>query len=225
MSLRCPILKTLAIKDILCYNGHCIKDMQTDIKKTEKLVSALYLITSFFADLEPMKWRLRELGNKLLGAKEGKSLVQEILSLLNVAKNSGLVSDMNYNIIYKEFSNLISLGDNLADLLKIEERPQAQVTLERLPQTTEAPVIKDKIYKPEPKEPLKDGAVAVKKNGRQSVILGLLKKKGEIMIKDVSPLIEGVSEKTIQRELLALVKGGVLRKEGEKRWSRYSLAN
>ena len=44
------------------------------------------------------------------------------------------------------------------------------------------------------------------------------------MIKDVSPLISGCSEKTIQRELLAMVYAGILRKMGEKRWSRYSLA-
>ena len=65
----------------------------------------------------------------------------------------------------------------------------------------------------------------MKKNGRQSVILDLVKKRGEVMIKDVSPHIAGVSEKTIQRELLALVKDGILVKEGEKRWSKYSLAN
>jgi len=68
------------------------------------------------------------------------------------------------------------------------------------------------------------GAVAVKKNSRQSVIINLLKRKKEIMIKDVSPLIEGVSEKTIQRELLSMVADGILKKEGEKRWSKYSLA-
>ena len=44
------------------------------------------------------------------------------------------------------------------------------------------------------------------------------------MIKDVSPLIGGFSEKTIQRELAAMVQAGILRKVGEKRWSRYSLA-
>ncbi|MFZ2769773.1 MAG: hypothetical protein WAZ50_01450 [Minisyncoccia bacterium] len=67
------------------------------------------------------------------------------------------------------------------------------------------------------------GAVAVKKNSRQSVIVNLLKRKKEIMIKDVSPLIDGCSEKTIQRELMAMVHSGILHKEGEKRWSRYSL--
>ena len=74
-------------------------------------------------------------------------------------------------------------------------------------------------------KPLKQyGAVSVKKNSRQSVIIGLLKRKKEIMIKDVSPLISGCSEKTIQRELSAMVAAGILRKIGDKRWSRYSLA-
>jgi len=32
-----------------------------------------------------------------------------------------------------------------------------------------------------------------------------------------------VSEKTIQRELQALVATGAVKKEGERRWTRYSL--
>ncbi len=68
------------------------------------------------------------------------------------------------------------------------------------------------------------GAVSVKKNSRQSPIIGLLKRKKEIMIKDVSPLISGCSEKTIQRELSEMVTAGILQKMGEKRWTRYTLA-
>jgi DNA-binding HxlR family transcriptional regulator len=68
------------------------------------------------------------------------------------------------------------------------------------------------------------GAVSVKKNSRQSTIIALLKRKKEIMIKDVSPLIPGCSEKTIQRELSEMVETGILRKLGAKRWTRYTLA-
>ena len=68
------------------------------------------------------------------------------------------------------------------------------------------------------------GAISVKKNSRQSIIINILKRKKEIMIKDVSPLINGCSEKTIQRELSSMVDLGILKKIGEKRWSRYSLA-
>ncbi len=58
---------------------------------------------------------------------------------------------------------------------------------------------------------------------RRAIILGLLQKKDRITVKDVSRVITDVSEKTLQRELLALVSQGVLRKEGERRWSTYRL--
>jgi hypothetical protein len=59
--------------------------------------------------------------------------------------------------------------------------------------------------------------------GRRNTILKLIKDKKEVTIKEVSNVVPDVSEKTIQRELLNLVSEGVLKKTGEKRWSRYSL--
>ncbi len=59
---------------------------------------------------------------------------------------------------------------------------------------------------------------------RRATILGLVQKKDRITVKDVANIIKDCSNKTIQRELLALVKQGVLKKEGERRWSTYSLA-
>jgi len=212
--------------------------MNIELKKTEKLVSAVYLLTSFFNDLEPMKWRLRDLGGKLVQSREPRSIIQEIVSLINISKNAGLISEMNYNIIHKEFSNLLAQDQTLPELLKpsredlYEVSTQEEKKVSYLPDviTKDAPQkfehrgtsIKDKIIKDISEQP--EGTVALKKNNRQSVIFGLLKKKGEIMIKDVTPMIPGVSEKTIQRELLSLVKQGILRKEGEKRWSKYSFA-
>lgn len=77
-----------------------------------------------------------------------------------------------------------------------------------------------------------EGKIKVRANGdrrdtskvdRKNVILRLAKERGNINVKDVAVLIPGLSEKTIQRELVTLVKNNVLKKEGEKRWSRYSL--
>lgn len=61
-------------------------------------------------------------------------------------------------------------------------------------------------------------------NSRSELIVKEVKDKGSVTIKDVSKLMKDVSEKTVQRELIALVSNGVLKKEGERRWSRYSLA-
>jgi len=61
------------------------------------------------------------------------------------------------------------------------------------------------------------------KTNRKDNIIKLFKKGEDLMIKDISHKISDCSEKTIQRELIALVAAGVLKKKGERRWSRYSL--
>jgi DNA-binding transcriptional ArsR family regulator len=54
--------------------------------------------------------------------------------------------------------------------------------------------------------------------------MSVIQSKGKVSIKDISTLIRGVSEKTIQRELAALIEAGIVEKQGERRWSTYSLA-
>lgn len=235
--------------------------MSDTAKKVNKLASAVYLVTSFFADQEPLKWKLRELSSHLLSSSlsfksylfeerdyaglENRQTVLEIMALLAMAKNVGLLSDTNHSLLAQEFSKYLDLIGFPAGL---EESGGRAVLSEKFFSTpprepqisapTPENLVKDKIA-PEPvakkefktellgepaPKPLKQfGAVSVKKNGRQSTIINLLKRKKEIMIKDVSPLISGCSEKTIQRELSAMVAAGILRKIGEKRWSRYTL--
>lgn len=190
-------------------------------KKIEKIVSALYLITSFFDEKEPLKWKLRSLSMDLISKsiKDKSIILREILPLFSIAKVAGLVSEMNCNILINELSKLVQAVEKPLDLSFIHDMTSEESLS---PSTEKIELIKDNtLGKPVLKE---FGAVSVKKNSRQSIIITILKRKKEIMIKDVSPLINGCSEKTIQRELLAMVQSGILRKTGEKRWSRYSLA-
>ena len=61
------------------------------------------------------------------------------------------------------------------------------------------------------------------KINRRNNILSIIKDKREVTIKNITEIIKDCSEKTIQRELNTLVGEGVLKRVGEKRWSRYSL--
>ncbi len=189
--------------------------------KREKIASALYLITSFFDDKEPLKWRVRSLATDLLSdsIKVKLPMTREVSALLAMAKSVGLVSEMNYNILHPELIKLMNESENSLDLAFFQETP---INERSLPEPQKAEHVKDNIL--EKRELKTFGAVSVKKNSRQSIIISILKRKREIMIKDVTPLISGCSEKTIQRELSGMVASGVLRKVGEKRWSRYSLA-
>lgn len=61
------------------------------------------------------------------------------------------------------------------------------------------------------------------KQERRKTIIGLLASKPEITVKDISIAVSNCSEKTLQRELLDMVAQGLLKKTGERRWSKYSL--
>lgn len=64
----------------------------------------------------------------------------------------------------------------------------------------------------------------IKKQSRREEILGLFVPGVDVSIKDISARIRGCSEKTIQRELNALLEDKSIERIGEKRWSRYVLA-
>lgn len=252
-------------------------------KKTEKLVTALYMITNFIKDNEPLKWKLRDNALKLLSLNgqfthvslsERKDLIKEyqviafeIISLSSIASHGGLVSEMNASVLVREFNSLISLiekdenkkmhdetvvldsgffkvGD--VNSQTFQNSPKAEIA--QVPTThTEnnvlyssqvqegivnkgqvSPVVQQKSYaKTEPvSKEVKEKVVKQpdQKNNRQAIIIKLLSKKSGLNIKDFGDAIVGVGAKTIQRELLSMVASGKLKKEGERRWSTYSLA-
>lgn len=59
---------------------------------------------------------------------------------------------------------------------------------------------------------------------RRERIKVVLKAKPAATIKDIADIITDVSSKTIQRELNAMIEDSVVKRQGERRWSKYSLA-
>lgn len=58
---------------------------------------------------------------------------------------------------------------------------------------------------------------------RRTRILTIIEAKGEVSIKDITDIITDVSEKTIQRELNAMIEDNQIKRIGERRWSKYTL--
>ncbi len=59
---------------------------------------------------------------------------------------------------------------------------------------------------------------------RSTRIRTVLEAMPEATIKDIAEVITDVGEKTIQRELNSLIEKGQVIRQGERRWSKYSLA-
>jgi len=93
-------------------------------KKTEKLVTALYMVTDCMETDDSLKSKLRQLGVELLSDMYKLSIISpmdkhthistslarvyEILSFIEISNTIGFVSDMNTMILKKEFKILIS---------------------------------------------------------------------------------------------------------------------
>ena len=58
---------------------------------------------------------------------------------------------------------------------------------------------------------------------RRKKIQEIISAKGDTTIKDIATRITNCSEKTLQRDLVQLIKDNVIEKEGNKRWSVYRI--
>jgi hypothetical protein len=223
-------------------------------KKTEKITSALYLVSGLLKDEEPMKWELRDKGMDLLSSSftassalpgDKNSVIQslftaalETISLLNVCQVSHLITEMNHRILVREIDRVVNL---LKDRLTSNAESAGYVLSEHFFRTpdgfssgfTEGQGSRSKSAENEyigqsnksSSKGISNGQAAVqqKKSQRQEHIVAVLKGQSNLTIKDFSKVIKDCSEKTIQRELIELVEKGVIQKDGERRWSRYSL--
>ncbi len=259
-------------------------------KKTEKLAKALYLITSFLSDSEPLKWSIRESGLAVLSdvttlgnavvtetsqrIKKIMSDIEKTVSLLEISATAGFVSEMNLAILKEEYLSLLqTLGTKKKGGLQesfvfardffavrgiprreVEENSKGQVkdtnessfirhseldsesTSVRPSSSSRPSVTLPRLSTPESestlsvKSPMLINPSTPKKQeilSRKDTILQLIKAKGqggELSIKDITSHFTDCGEKTIQRELSALVASNVLKKSGDRRWSKYSLS-
>lgn len=184
----------------------------------------------------------RDRGDGSLGSD-----ISEMVSLLDVASAAQFVSKNNTEIIKREYAalsvfvdesgesfatNTSTISPEFFSVPKPEvKRLPAQVVepvTAKVQQNTPAKtmsVIKDKQIskgQTKPAKPREKSVASIsKKNARRDAIIRLFNDHKSISVRDVVEVIPGVSEKTLQRELVALVEEGILRKEGERRWSVY----
>jgi predicted HTH transcriptional regulator len=59
---------------------------------------------------------------------------------------------------------------------------------------------------------------------RKDRIRAIVREKGQVGIKDISDIITGVSEKSIQRDLNDMIEKGEIVRIGERRWSTYRMS-
>lgn len=198
-------------------------------KKTQKVSQAIFMVSDMFDVTEPLRLSLRQSAadmvahsvaflkkdnerNRVSNDLQGSLIVA--LSLSEAAYYIRLISEMNYLIIQAEIQGLLGAIDAQKDKGLVLSRNFLEV--EKVEEPKRQTFVLDK--KDIPKDKIQGN-----KTDRSQVILSMLGGGAELTIKDITAHLKGISEKTVQRELLSMVAKGILKKKGERRWSRYSL--
>jgi DNA-binding transcriptional ArsR family regulator len=211
-------------------------------KKAERLAKALHLIAPAFSESASLRNRIDAIAIGLVDAAvlapgvARTALSRELLALssvLSIARTGGLLSVMNAELIAHEAHVLLQeVAAYEEPRLFLDEAPTlsgiAKSALKKeVPASMRATSSVSRISPASPnKGHIKDISQTVTNpiKDRREAVMSVIQNKGSVSIKDISTLIRGVSEKTIQRELSALIEAGIVRKQGERRWSTYSLA-
>lgn len=207
------------------------------IKRTLRITEALFLVTDNINQSETIRTKARSESLNLFESAvafvhesteakrhEFLRLLTTTVGFLEIAAATGLVSSMNVRLIADAcelLSQSLSGGTPATlDTSFFIEKEQNETP--PIPQVADKETLRETRAAPRLRVP-KNETIRSKVSGRRDTIVAVLKQKPQVSVKDITAVIPGVSEKTIQRELLALVSEGVLKKEGERRWSTYSL--
>jgi hypothetical protein len=282
------------LKDSTANMDIAIKDSPLLISytKTDKLVAALYMVTDIIDKDEPLRNKLRTLGTEIISDMSLVrrdfsgytvsliiSKISEIMSFLDIAFAVSIISEMNCNILRKEFSELdhsikesidnaginkstLNRRVNLSEFFKTPLLNEEGVgggnsLITTSPFGHSSSTRRREISKGHTSIGVQKGSTLMKalsrvresdiktnhhsandfdllKKQRRNDILSIIRIIGMgATIKDIKDKAKANSsqfsalascgEKTLQRELVSMVKDNVLEKTGEKRWSKYSI--
>lgn len=210
--------KTEKIISVVFY---ILNNVQID-KKSETLVSNIASKAHFAHENA-----LRTLEVKLISSKEvleqfAQSLVG-LESTLRIAAATGFISQdvlativNEIDIVLRGLRSYMQSNTPLEELSFTQSYPSA-FDMQSAPAQAPRPARKTQEASPmhaKSTEPVSD---------RRERIKTILEAKKEATIKDISEIITDVSEKTIQRELNAMIEENIVKRQGERRWSRYSM--
>lgn len=222
-------------------------------RRAERIVAATHLLTSHIDQNEPVSAAIRSCGLVLLESMleirsemrsprselftKVQADIRHMISLVRVLTASGYISMQNATTMVEaldELGNFLTSAQRSAlsesisvsrdDLLDVRSstvlRPQRTVRDIKDSRTS--------IQTPPDVQDHERSLIGVRSNGhitvRSQSILDTLQSGGTMGIKDICAHLPEYSEKMIQRELADMVAAGAVRKEGLKRWSKYSVA-
>lgn len=217
-------------------------DFVSVYNKSYRLAAAVFMISNVIDENEQLKTKIKNLSLNLVSVSvnlkdisflDAKKIIVELeknslelMSMLDIASISGLISKMNASVLREEFQLFVLELGKFLEKLENNRVISVKGVFEASIDTSEKINVLERLEKKERLNNLENGKNHnhKRKDLRKNTILEFIKGHNSASIKDIMPNIIGCSEKTIQRELIHLIKDKKIIKTGERRWSKYTIA-
>lgn len=211
-------------------------------RKIFELTLALYRVTDFFPKDEALRRQLREKANEIFGGISEYlyamhfeneivatlAKIETMKGYLRIARAMRFVRSLNMSVLEREYG---SLSDFLTKELEGNSRhPYNEKTappeekrkddIQKFPEKPPMAIRKGEEVVQMSRDLIEDDRAV---NERQKKIVEHIKKMSQARLSDFFSFFHDITPKTIQRDLQALVAKNILKKQGEKRWTIYSL--
>lgn len=213
------------------------------LKKTERIASAIYLVTGGTQVTSELRTFLRT--NVLNAISDShtvlmadsdfavakrlavlKDIFLMIMGVLEVGRDAKYLSDMNVRIVADEIRLLIKKIESVENVLNQRVPDRIDRSYFVIPEMPQRMGKEQEAGAPRRVGEIRDERVSTGGDLRRSQIISILRERPMLTVREIqeTPFFAGkVSEKTIQRELVSLVEEGSVKRMGERRWSRYVL--
>ena len=219
------------------------------LDRAQKITEALYRVTDFFSDTEPLKWVLRkeavEIFNFILKISISspgddkhhvleniKNRIRTLLRILEIASSNSFVSETNFNVLKREYTTIMDVlvssnNDLLLESVTLSDYQTKKMSVSRAKDAKKsisgasmAIEVKNDAENRNNEAPFQP--VGPSGTERRDRILSFIKGQNWVSVGDLAVVFQGkISGKTIQRDLIGMANEGLLLKEGDKRWRRY----
>ena len=207
-------------------------------KKTEKIVCAIFVITDTSKDREDIKDIIsdtRHIAKESLlhivdlvslrvppKLEEGVRALLRLRSMLYVLGAAQAVRSDLIEVVVREIDavtgSVHSFYEESISKLSSEDSEDRPLYVDQSMRRVRRPMEVSEIRPRGVSSPVSLGS-----KNRREAILEIIRLRTVVSIKDISDSIKDCSEKTIQRELMDMIKDNTIIKEGERRWSRYRI--
>ncbi len=161
-----------------------------------ELANKLYKLTLLFPKKEPLRYKMREVANRIL---------ENYISLKKESVKADLELMDSYFEIAK-WQNWVSYFD----ILSLKE--QYGKIKDNLPEKKEEKIVQKEIK-----------SSSVKISERQKKIIKILEKKEIVQVWEINKILTNVSKRTLRRDFEYLLKEGVVKRMGERNKTFYKL--